>query len=83
VDPVVLLAVRDMMHRMARGQPALAPFPDVRGKTGTAQFGDGTQSHAWFVGYQGDLAFGVLLSGAGGSSKAVAATSRFLAALAS
>ena len=83
VDPTVLVAVRDMMHRMARGQPALAPFPEVRGKTGTAQFGDGTQSHAWFVGYQGDLAFGVLLSGAGGSSKAVAATSRFLAALAS
>jgi beta-lactamase class D len=83
VDPAVLVAVRDMMHRMARGQPALAPFPEVRGKTGTAQFGDGTQSHAWFVGYQGDLAFGVLLSGAGGSSKAVAATSRFLAALAS
>ncbi len=83
VDPAVLVAVRDMMHRMARGQPPLAPFPDLRGKTGTAQFGDGTQSHAWFVGYQGDLAFGVLLSGAGGSAKAVAATSRFLAALAS
>ncbi len=83
VDPAVLIAVRDMMQRMARSQPVLAPFPDVNGKTGTAQFGDGTQSHAWFVGYQGDLAFGVLLSGAGGSSKAVAATSRFLAALAS
>lgn len=83
VDPAVLLAVRDMMHRMARSQPTLGSFPDVRGKTGTAQFGDGSQSHAWFVGYQGDLAFGVLLSGAGGSAKAVAATSRFLAALAS
>jgi cell division protein FtsI/penicillin-binding protein 2 len=81
VSPQVLDGVRAMMQEMARSTPALAGFPDLRGKTGTAQFGDGTHSHGWFVGYQGDLAFAVLLTGAEVSSKAVAAATRFLSGL--
>jgi beta-lactamase class D len=81
VSPQVLDGVRAMMLEMARTQPALAPFPGLRGKTGTAQFGDGTHSHGWFVGYRGDLAFAVLLTDAGVSSKAVVAAARFLSGL--
>jgi uncharacterized protein (AIM24 family) len=35
------------------------PGPDVYGKTGTAEFGTDVppKSHAWFIGYQGDVAF--------------------------
>lgn len=80
-SPQVLDGVRAMMQEMARSTPALAGFPDLRGKTGTAQFGDGVHAHGWFVGYQGDLAFAVLLTGAEVSSKAVAAATRFLSAL--
>lgn len=56
----------------------------VAGKTGTAEFGNKTppDSHAWFAGYQGDMAFAVFVYG-GESSKtaAVPAAKRFLDAL--
>jgi hypothetical protein len=81
VSPAVLDGVRAMMQEMVAITPALAAFPDLRGKTGTAQFGDGTHAHGWFVGYRGDLAFAVLLTDAGVSSKAVAAAARFLSGL--
>jgi len=83
VAPEVLVAVRDMMLDVTKGTAALAGYPDVRGKTGTAQYGDGTNAHAWFVGYRGDLAFAVLLTEAGASNGAVTAATRFLAAPAS
>ncbi len=81
VTPQVLTGVRDMMLEMVTLTPTLAPYAGLHGKTGTAQFGDGTHSHGWFVAYQGDLAFAVLLTDAGTSGKAVAAAARFLAAL--
>jgi cell division protein FtsI/penicillin-binding protein 2 len=81
VAPEVLVAVRDMMLDVTKGTAALAGFPDLRGKTGTAQFGDGTNSHAWYVGYRGDLAFAVLLAEGGASNGAVTAAARFLTAL--
>jgi len=37
----------------------------VYGKTGTAQYGTGTHSHGWFIGYRGDVAFAVLVEGGG------------------
>jgi len=80
-SPQVLDGVRAMMLEMAKSTPALAAFPEVRGKTGTAQFGDGTHSHGWFVGYQGDFAFAVLLTDVDTSAKAVAAATRFLSGL--
>ncbi|SDI87342.1 Cell division protein FtsI/penicillin-binding protein 2 [Actinokineospora alba] len=86
-DPVaaeVLGPVRDMMREVvtAGTAGALGPYGDVRGKTGTAQFGDGTHSHGWFVGYRGDLAFAVLLTDVGQSGTAVQAAARFLGAVA-
>ena len=81
VAPAVLASMRTMMQEVTRRTPALARFPDVRGKTGTAQFGDGKRSHGWFVGFRGDLAFAVLITDAGTSAKAVAATTRFLGGL--
>lgn len=79
----VLGALREMMREVVTVGTAglLGRFADVRGKTGTAQFGDGSQAHGWFAGYQGDLAFAVLITDAGESIKAVQATARFLDAL--
>jgi cell division protein FtsI/penicillin-binding protein 2 len=51
--------------------------PAVYGKTGTAQFGDGTHSHGWFVGYQGDMAFAFLIVDGGSSSVAVQVANSF------
>lgn len=81
VAPPVLASMRSMMQEVTALTPALAPYPDVRGKTGTAQYGDGRRSHGWYVGFRGDLAFAVLITDAGTSAKAVAATARFLGGL--
>jgi cell division protein FtsI/penicillin-binding protein 2 len=83
VPGATLDAVRGMMRQVVTEGTAkpLLGFGEVFGKTGTAQFGDGTHSHGWFAGYRGDLAFAVLIVDAGESSKAVQATARFLGAL--
>jgi cell division protein FtsI/penicillin-binding protein 2 len=55
--------------------------PPVAGKTGTAQFGGGENppSHAWFVGFQGDLAFAVFVeAGEFGGSTAAPIAADFL-----
>jgi len=55
----------------------------VYGKTGTAEFGSGTPpaTHAWFIGYSGDLAFAVLVEGGGvGGRVAAPLAGKFLAA---
>ncbi|MFC0108952.1 penicillin-binding transpeptidase domain-containing protein [Kibdelosporangium aridum] len=79
----VLDALRDMMREGVTNNSGhgITQLPDVRGKTGTAQFGDGTHSHGWFAGYQGDLAFAVLIVDAGSSAPALDATDRFLRAI--
>ncbi len=48
---------------------------DVYGKTGEAEVDGG--SHAWFVGYRGDLAFATLIVLGGSSDNAVAVTKAF------
>ena len=48
---------------------------DVYGKTGEAEVEGG--SHAWFVGYRGDLAFASLVVLGGSSDNAVAVTKEF------
>jgi cell division protein FtsI/penicillin-binding protein 2 len=58
---------------------ALADVPGapVHGKTGTAEAGD--QTHGWFVGWQGDIAFAVCVEdGQSGSGSAVPLAERFL-----
>ena len=84
VPAPVLDSLRAMMREVVTANPGhpLSQLPDVRGKTGTAQFGDGTHSHGWFAGYQGDLAFAVLLTDVGNSGVALDATDRFLRAVA-
>jgi len=82
--PAVLDALRPMMREVVTGGSAtgLARVPgEVHGKTGTAQFGDGTHSHGWFVGYRGDMAFAVLVVDVGASGPAVQAAARFLTAV--
>ncbi|WP_309114484.1 penicillin-binding transpeptidase domain-containing protein [Saccharothrix sp.] len=82
-SPAVLEPLRAMMREVVESgtAPQLRPYGDVRGKTGTAQFGDGTNSHGWFVGYRGDVAFATLLLGTNTSAPAVDASARFLRAL--
>ena len=50
------------------------PGGPVRGKTGTAEYGSdpNTPPRVWFIGYQGDVAFAVLVE-AGKSGGTVAA----------
>jgi cell division protein FtsI/penicillin-binding protein 2 len=88
VDADHLATIRDLMRQVAvRGTAsALAdvPGPPVYAKTGTAEFGNQTppQTHAWTVGFQGDVAFAVLVEeGASGGSVAVPVAEKFLRAL--
>ncbi|GAA0935632.1 penicillin-binding transpeptidase domain-containing protein [Virgisporangium aurantiacum] len=53
------------------------------GKTGTAEFdsADPTKTHAWFIGFKGDLAFAVFVeNGGGGAATAVPLAGKFLQA---
>jgi len=86
----VLGQLRPMMRQVALTGTAraLAGYPNIYGKTGTAEFGSANppQAHGWFMGYQlggaqGDIAFAVLVEGGQSSSAAVAVTGKFLAAL--
>jgi beta-lactamase class D len=76
----VLNALRSMMREVVTGGTAtgLAGSGKVYGKTGTAQFGDGTHANGWFAGYRDDLAFSVLLLGADSSKPAVSVSAAFL-----
>ncbi|MFJ2032185.1 penicillin-binding transpeptidase domain-containing protein [Streptosporangium sp. NPDC087985] len=58
--------------------------PGTRGKTGTAEYGpqDALKTHAWFIGFRGDLAFAVIVEeGSGGGAVAAPVAARFLRAL--
>ncbi|MBO2461822.1 penicillin-binding transpeptidase domain-containing protein [Actinomadura violacea] len=67
-------ALRTMMRAVVTsGTAAGAGLPDgTSGKTGTAEYDDAGSSHAWFIGYRGDLAFSAFVWG-GGSGPKVAA----------
>lgn len=63
---------------------AASPGGAVFGKTGTAEYGSDIppQTHAWFAGFQGDVAFAVLVEDGGfGAQTAVPVAAQFLAAL--
>ena len=55
----------------------------VYGKTGTAEFDSASKdTHAWFIGWQGDVAFAVMVQkGGAGADAAVPIVSKFLTAL--
>ncbi|HET6954067.1 MAG TPA: penicillin-binding transpeptidase domain-containing protein [Acidimicrobiales bacterium] len=62
--------IHDLMRRVVAegsGTAAAVPGADIAGKTGTAEFGEGTPppTHAWFVGIRGDLAVAVLVENGG------------------
>jgi cell division protein FtsI/penicillin-binding protein 2 len=63
---------------------AKVPGGPVAGKTGTAEYGTAKppHSHAWFAGYQGDLAFSTFIEGGESSATtAVPISAAFLRAL--
>jgi cell division protein FtsI/penicillin-binding protein 2 len=83
VSSAILAALRPMMRAVVTsGTASGVGFPPgVHGKTGTAEYGSGPNppSHAWFIGYRGDLAFAVLVEGGGvGADASAPIASAFL-----
>src|SRR5207248_5856186 len=82
----VVTALHQLMRAVVTsgtGTAANVPGPPVYGKTGTAEFGPATPpaTHAWFIGFRGDVAFAVLVEGGGvGGRVAGPIAARFLAA---
>lgn len=82
----VVKALRALMPAVVTdGTAHNVRFPSgTAGKTGTAEYGSGEQppAHSWFIGYRDDLAFSVIVEGAGaGSAVAAPIASRFLQSL--
>ena len=79
--------LRTMMREVVTGGTGEAlrdvPGQPVLGKTGTAEYDNNpAHTHAWFVGWQGDIAFAVFVEKGGSSSDtAVPIAERFLRAL--
>jgi cell division protein FtsI/penicillin-binding protein 2 len=87
LDPAVVRDLRTLMGGVvARGSGTAAQVPGrtVAGKTGTAEFGSGDPppTHAWFIGFSGDLAFAVLVEDGGvGGRDAAPLAAKFLRGL--
>jgi cell division protein FtsI/penicillin-binding protein 2 len=72
--------VKSKLHSMmsavvTKGTAKSAGLPaGTHGKTGTAEYGTGEKldSHAWFMGFKGDVAFAVVVEGGGGGGKVAA-----------
>lgn len=80
LSPTTLSDLQSVMRDVVTegtGSPLAHINPPIYGKTGTAQFGDGSNSHGWFVGYQGDMAFAFLVVAAGSSTVAVGVAGSF------
>ena len=89
LDGKVVRQLRDFMRGVVTQGTATVmqdtPGGAVHGKTGTAEFGSGDppKTHAWFVGWQGDVAFAVLVEeGRSGGSVAAPVAKDFLTRLA-
>jgi len=87
LDATAAKSVQDMMREVVTGGTGTGlrgvPGQPVFGKTGTAEFDNGSDAtHAWFVGWQGDIAFAVMVQkGGAGAEAAVPIVDRFLTAL--
>ena len=87
LDPAVTGALRSLMAEVVNsgtGTAAAVAGQTIAGKTGTAEFGNASppQTHAWFVGFRGSLAFAILVEGGGvGGRIAAPVAAKFLAAL--
>ncbi|MGW4796968.1 penicillin-binding transpeptidase domain-containing protein, partial [Nonomuraea sp. NPDC004297] len=72
--------VKEALHSMmsavvTKGTAKSAGLPSgTHGKTGTAEYGTGEEldSHAWFMGFKGNVAFAVVVEGGGGGGKVAA-----------
>ena len=79
--------LHDLMRGVVTGGTGTAanlPGQPVFGKTGTAEFGQDVppQTHAWFIGFRGDLAFAVVVEGGGvGGQVAAPLAANFLRSL--
>ncbi|MDI6097763.1 penicillin-binding transpeptidase domain-containing protein [Actinoplanes sp. NEAU-A12] len=84
LDQEAVTALRAMMREVVTEGTGTAlrntPGQPVYGKTGTAEFQTGSaDTHSWFIGYQGDVAFAVMVQkGGAGSEAAVPVVQRFL-----
>ncbi|MDQ6852445.1 MAG: penicillin-binding transpeptidase domain-containing protein [Actinomycetota bacterium] len=88
LDPNVASGLQTMMAAVVtNGTAAGAGLPaGTHGKTGTAEYGTANppQTHAWFIGYRGDLAVAVIVTGGGiGGTIAAPIAAKFLNATAS
>jgi cell division protein FtsI/penicillin-binding protein 2 len=87
LSPVIASTLQSFMASVVRtgGTAAGADLPaGTFGKTGTAEFGQGNPppTHAWFIGYRGNLAFAVIVERGGvGGRVAAPLAARFLDAL--
>ena len=85
LPPDVASGLRSLMRSaVTDGTGAAADLTGapVAGKTGTAETGDPSRTHAWFIGYRDGLAFSVFVDrGESGSRTAAPAAARFLQAL--
>jgi cell division protein FtsI/penicillin-binding protein 2 len=79
--------LRTMMREVVTSGSAVAlkgfGGAPLHGKTGTAEFdsADPTKTHAWFIGFKGDIAFAVFVeNGGGGAATAVPLAGKFLLA---
>jgi cell division protein FtsI/penicillin-binding protein 2 len=85
LDPAAAATVRELMRGVVTDGSASdlldVPGEPVHAKTGTAEYGEEVppRSHAWVIGFRGDLAFAVLVEdGGSGSRVAVPAAETFL-----
>lgn len=76
-------ALRRVVTNGTASELADVPGGEVYGKTGTAEAGEaGSVEHAWFVGWQGDIAFAIFVEdGGSGSGTAVPLAESFLRTL--
>ncbi len=87
LPPGVAATLRELMLSVVAegtGTAARLAGEPVGGKTGTAEFGSARppRTHAWFIGFRGDLAVAVLVEDAGfGGSVAAPVARSFFAAL--
>jgi cell division protein FtsI/penicillin-binding protein 2 len=87
VDPGIIAALHTFMAGVVQpgGTAGGAGLPaGTFGKTGTAEFGSGPTppTHAWFIGFRGDLAFAVFVYGGGvGGTVAAPLAAKFLDSL--
>ncbi len=85
VDPAAAATVAELMRGVVTDGSAAAlqdvPGEPVHAKTGTAEYGEEVppRTHAWVIGFRGDLAFAVLVEdGGSGSRVAVPTAETFL-----